>query len=285
MFLLAMGISIQVPDYGSRGRVGAETALIKLGGSVVTNKARALTLSPRNISALAGEIAHFLRGSKERRVVLVHGGGSFGHVKARKYSLAGGLKRAGQMKGFSEVRRDMRFLNARILDSLLDHGVNAVSLPPESLIDVADRAVLHEHLKLIDMSLEQSIVPVTFGDAMFDRSIAFTIISGDVLMKSLSSHLKPSVSVFCTDVDGVYDSNPRINRKARLLSTLRPATRVGSERSRRDDVTGEMSGKISVLFEIAENSGRTYVVNGLRRGRLTSALEREVSVGTEVITH
>lgn len=260
-----------------------ETALIKLGGSVITDKARPLTMSPGNIAYLCLEVARFLKGGRDRRAVIVHGGGSFGHVKARKHSLSSGFQRKSQLRGFAEVRRDMRFLNARIVDSLLTAGVNAVSLPAESLVEMTDRKVSQEHLHLVDMSLARNLVPVTFGDAVFDGGIVFTIISGDLLMKTLSSHLKPSVSVFCTDVDGVYDSNPRMNSRAALLEVLHPSSKVDFGRSTRDDVTGEMKGKISVLFEIAENSDHTYVVNGRKKGRLSAALRKELKVGTEVL--
>lgn len=259
-----------------------ETALVKLGGSVVSNKGKLKTFSKKNVDSLSREIHSYLSETTERRVVIVHGGGSFGHVKAKEYSLRDGLKYGAQLKGFAEVRQDMRLLNSSIMDCLMNKGVTPVSVSPESVVTVRDTAVESEDFRLIDSSVAHGLVPVTFGDAVFDSMRVFTIISGDVLMHSLAKHLRPQVSVFCTDVDGVYDSNPLINRDARLIRLLTESTKVSLEESTRSDVTGEMRGKLSVLFDIARYSSHTYVVNGRVRGRLLSALRRDNRRGTEV---
>lgn len=260
-----------------------ETALIKLGGSVVTVKERLTTYSTLVVKSLAAEVRNYLAGGSGRRVVIVHGGGSFGHIKARKFALLGGLKESSQIRGFAEVRNDMRVLNGRIVAALIDAGAPAVSIPAETIVSISGGHVSAENFSLIDNAVERGFVPVTFGDAVFDSTIGFTVISGDVLMRSLSSHLRPAVTVFCTDVDGVFDSNPRIVRDARLVRQLTPSTAVTAGSSDRDDVTGEMGGKLSVLFDIAGKCIRTYVVNGRVKGRLSSALENKVETGTEVL--
>ncbi len=260
-----------------------ETALIKLGGSVVTVKGRLMTFSMKNVVDLSAELKRYISSNRGKRIVLVHGGGSFGHIKAKKYMLKEGLRESGQLKGFAEVRRDMRLLNGKILDCLLSAGINAIALPAESIVSISDMGVEHADFSLVDRALDNGLVPITFGDAVFDRKRGFTIVSGDLLMRSLCEHLKPSVSVFCTDVDGVYDRNPSLHRDALLIGRLSESMRVASENSARADVTGEMSGKLAVLFAIARNSSRTYVVNGKVKGRLTSALAGEGTIGTRVV--
>ncbi len=262
--------------------VTLEIALVKLGGSVVSDKGKLKTFSRKNVVSLSAEINSYLSESSDRRVVIVHGGGSFGHVKAKAYSIREGLKNDSQLKGFAEVRQDMRLLNSRIMGCLMNRGIASVSLPAESIVSIRDTAVQSEDFSLVDASIAHGMAPVTFGDAVFDSKRVFTIISGDILMHSLAGHLRPQVSVFCTDVDGVYDSNPVINRSARLIRLLTESTKVSLEESARSDVTGEMRGKLAVLFDIARCSSRTYVVNGRVKGRLLSALRRDVRRGTEV---
>lgn len=252
------------------------TALIKLGGSVITNKHRELSFSPSVARQLARDISKYLeRGG--RRVAIVHGGGSFGHVKAGRYGLTGGLnggaaERRRKLRGFAEVRSDMRRLNGKMVEILLSEGIPAVSVPAESIVRISSDSVTSESFGVVDAALAHGLVPVTFGDAVFDDVKSFTILSGDVLMRSLGSHLSPDVSVFCTDVDGVYNTNPRGNKQAKLLEVLRSSTEVSAEGNATFDVTGEMRGKLRVLFEIASCSGRTLVVNGRRKGVLYSAL-------------
>lgn len=263
----------------------AETALIKLGGSVITNKERLRSFSAKQAISLSAEIASYLSGGRDRRAVLVHGGGSFGHVKAKSFSLAGGLREERQLAGFAEVRKDMRDLDNRIADVLIRAGVNAISFAPETLVDVSGGDLIGVHLEPVDRALANALVPLTFGDAVLDEKLVFTILSGDKLMETLSRHLKPSVAVFCTDVDGVFASNPKLDVKARLIEKLTPSVRVALDSSDRSDVTGEMGGKVGVLFNIAGNSRRTFVINGRVRGRLTAALEGSVASGTEVSVH
>ena len=56
--------------------------LIKLGGSVITDKNRPLTARLDVVQRLAYEIA-----ACEEKVVLIHGGGSFGHIKAAEHCI------------------------------------------------------------------------------------------------------------------------------------------------------------------------------------------------------
>ncbi len=260
-----------------------ETALVKLGGSVITWKDRVTTFSRKGTDALSGEISRYLGASPGRRVVVVHGGGSFGHVKAKRYSLSEGMRDSSQVPGFAEVRNDMRKLNLMVVTSLLGRGVSAVSIPAEGILGVSGAHVSSEDFSLVDMALEKNFVPVTFGDAVFDAALGFTILSGDKLMLALSRHLHPDVSVFCTDVDGVFDSNPAVDREAHLIRHLTPSSTISTSSSSRADVTGEMAGKLAVLFEIGRNSGRTAVINGRVKGRLLSALSGRTTVGTEVL--
>ena len=56
--------------------------LVKLGGSVLTDKARLRRARPAAIARLAKELA----GAPESLLV-VHGAGSFGHILARRHRL------------------------------------------------------------------------------------------------------------------------------------------------------------------------------------------------------
>ena len=62
--------------------------LVKLGGSVITDKARPLVFRAQVTRRLARELAP----SVSEGLIVVHGAGSFGHVRAAEYDLANGLK-------------------------------------------------------------------------------------------------------------------------------------------------------------------------------------------------
>ena len=58
------------------------TRVLKIGGSILTDKTFDMTARPAAIQAVAEEIAAY-----PEDLVLVHGAGSFGHIPAKKYGL------------------------------------------------------------------------------------------------------------------------------------------------------------------------------------------------------
>src|SRR5574338_222328 len=98
--------------------------LIKLGGSIITNKEK--PLSPR--IAVIDRISKHLKKINEP-MVLVHGGGSFGHYWSVKYDMH--TKPAKYpIHGVSVVKNSMIHLDQIILDSLVKSRLSPYSLPP-----------------------------------------------------------------------------------------------------------------------------------------------------------
>ena len=75
--------------------------ILKLGGSVVTLKDRPRTPNTEAITRLATEVAT----AGPRRLIIVHGGGSYGHPLVR-HSLSG-YKSSNQLAGFSLTHQAM----------------------------------------------------------------------------------------------------------------------------------------------------------------------------------
>ena len=63
----------------------AGTVVIKWGGGLITFKEQLCTVNIEVIDALA-EVC----SKTEKRLVIVHGAGSFGHMKAKKFRLSEG---------------------------------------------------------------------------------------------------------------------------------------------------------------------------------------------------
>ena len=261
---------------------GIEVALVKLGGSVVTDKSKLRSFAGKNASMLLGELSKFLGARDSRRAIVVHGGGSFGHIIAKRFSISEGFQRDSQLAGFAEVRNDMRDLNSRLIASMRSLSLPAISFPPESLFRIESRRIVFTDISAALKGLEIGLIPVSFGDAVIDMQRSFTILSGDTIMEELSRIVRPSVSIFCTDVDGVFSSDPKSSAKSSLLRHLTAGTKLVAGSATVDDVTGGMEGKLRVLFEVAKYSGRTYVVNGRKPGRLLRALQGRSVTGTEV---
>ena len=253
--------------------------VLKLGGSVITDKERPMTADRIAIGRLAEEVA--LSGVRE--LIIVHGGGSFGHPLAEKFKIAEGFKEEPQLLGFSKTHRAMMELNGMIVNALLEQGVPALPLPPSSFIITHDGRIKALNLEVLRSSLERGFVPVLYGDAVLDDVRGFTILSGDQLSARLALELGASRLIFGVDVDGVYTSNPKLDLEARLLEVLRleemeDVARVGGATS--TDVTGGMLRKIREALPVVEAGIPVVILNAGRPHNIFKALRGERVIGT-----
>lgn len=240
--------------------------LVKIGGSVITDKSRYRVFRQKAVA----EILHELSLTGESFAV-VHGGGSFGHIKAREYGLPGPMDGKGAL-GYSIVHRDMVDLNQKIVHIMVNMGFRAVGIPPALYFNRMD-----EITKVFLEYAQRGFMPVTFGDVYLEGD-RIGIVSGDDLMVELARALKPERVVFFTDVDGIYDRNPKKTRGAKLLPLLDGSAKYEETGT---DVTGGMGKKASSILDIAALGATVYVLNGNVPSRIHS-IGKEGFVGTVV---
>jgi isopentenyl phosphate kinase len=253
--------------------------ILKLGGSVVTHKDQDYTAHIENIKRLSKEIAV----ASQYPLIIVHGGGSFGHPHAKKYGIAGGLNDKSQIIGFSGTHQAMVELNKIIVDTLLEEGVPAFSLSASSMIRTEGK-----RLNVFDPSIVQSfvdlgMVPVLYGDAVLDSKQGFAILSGDQLIAKLALVFNAEDVIFGSDVDGIFTDNPKLNKEAKLIETVsvsNPEANVGD--TTHTDVTGGMFGKLSEAAEIVKAGSDVMMLNAFEPGRVKSALLGEKVIGTKL---
>ncbi len=254
--------------------------VVKLGGSVITDKSRAKSLRRATLARVTSEIA-----SSERAVCLVHGAGSFGHPLAKAHALADGRRgdRA-QDAAAAEVHRDVRELHAEVLRDMQGWGARAIGVSSWDVAVLARGALDRFDVGPYARALDCGLVPVGFGDLVPDRERGYGILSGDVVVERLALDLKPARVVIATDVDGLYDAPPH-EPGARLLArvTAEEAVRVLAGASQGIDVTGGMAGKVARLAAIARAGVPVRVVNGSVPGRIADAMAGQGGVGTDVV--
>ncbi len=253
--------------------------LVKLGGSVITDKMAYRTLREDALRGLAGEIA-----SSPEGVIIVHGAGSFGHMIAAQHQLQKGYRDRSQLLGAAQVMEDVRALNLAVIAALREAGVPAVSLPPSALVGLTNGALSRLDLEVFRRYVDLGIAPVTFGDVALDDARGFGICSGDQLMESLAREFAPRRIIFCADVDGVYDSDPNLDPGASMYPVVDQGTLDRLPRTQRaTDVTGSIYAKLETMMRITSFGGEAMVINGLWPGRLAAALRGEDVVGTRVM--
>jgi len=234
--------------------------LMKIGGSVITDKRRYRKVRENVLSRISSEIV-------KAPMVLVHGGGSFGHIISDEHKLQNGIKNENDSIYFSMVGKDMQDLNSIVIGKLIENGIPAVSIPVHAFHMVGEAFRTERFMDL----LERNFVPVTYGDIVLEPKKGMVICSGDQIIFHLARSLHPDRVIFVTDVDGIFDKNPKVYKDARLIEEITGNESIlfGTDVA---DVTGSMEGKFKVMKNIARLGIDVYVINGLVPGRVKKAI-------------
>jgi len=234
----------------------SDRVLLKLGGSVVTEKGIEGMIAEGALHRIAGEIAR----RKQLPLVVVHGAGSCGHPEARRFHINEGV-RQDNVEGVYHTHLAVSRLNAAVVGALRDAGVEAIGVHPlGACIAEAGRLRSCGHQQLLLMT-DVGIVPVLHGDVVMDGSRGACIISGDQLMHLLAPLLGAERVGLATDVQGVI-------HKGRVVPEITPVN-LGNfliEGSSHTDVTGGMAGKLGELIALAEKGISSDIFHADRIG-------------------
>ncbi|MEM0272797.1 MAG: isopentenyl phosphate kinase [Thermoprotei archaeon] len=244
--------------------------VVKIGGSVITQKnTGSLKVNIHTLNRLIDELE-----SSETNLVLVHGGGSFGHTLAKKYSVHKG-KQFSSAHAASEVMNSMMRLNSVVVNTMLKKGLSPISFPPHSVLSSTGRFGANQK-KLLHFALAEGFIPVTFGDVILDNKLGFKIISGDFLAAELAIILKAKKLVFGTNVDGVL---PSLNSNEILLK-VNQFTKFSSSST---DVTGGIRYKVRQGLRAARAGVETLIVNASKEGNIKSVITGGNIVCTRIV--
>lgn len=243
--------------------------VVKLGGSVITDKSKKYFFRKEVTDKLSIEIK---KANKD--IILVHGAGSFGHILAKEYTLNQGYKNDEQLQGFSLTHAMVQKLNSLVLSSLHDNGIAAVSIPPHVILKLDNHKPVKMDYNVFRNYLDKGFTPVTFGDVALDEKLGFSICSGDLLLQMLAEHFKPEKVIFALDEDGLYTSNPKIDKNAEFIekSTIDELENLTTNSNRYADVTKGMEGKIETIKNIANLGIDIVLLNGNIDNRLYDTL-------------
>jgi isopentenyl phosphate kinase len=253
--------------------------ILKLGGSLLTHKDAKFSMREGVLQRVAAEI----KAAREP-LVIVHGGGSYGHPVAGEYDLHEGYKDPSQIRGVALTRRAMSEFNRAVMEALINAGLNAVSLQTSALALCHGGELMTFNIEALEGFLNLGLTPVLYGDVVLDAKQGFCILSGDRIVSHLSRHLKPSRIILAIDRDGIFDRDPG-HKDAALVEEVnednykRVLASLGSPKG---DVTGGLKGKLVELLLLAKDSRESLIVNGLVPGRLSKALLGEGVKGTKI---
>jgi len=258
--------------------------ILKLGGSVITRKGSLTpTLDTSNLKRIAREISN----SSYHKLIVVHGAGSYGHPYAREYAIGSEIESkeelARKMLGFSKTQNSVKILNALVCQYLSEQGIPAVSIQPSSFIQTYKKRIVSADIGLISKYLDQGFVPVLYGDVVLDRDhkIKMAVLSGDQIVKYLAENLNPEKVILGSDVDGIYNKDPKRYPDASIIKVVTSYHDLEStEGTQTVDVTGGMGGKLSELLELTKIGIESEIINASHDNNIKRALNGEKGIGT-----
>ncbi|MEB3844385.1 MAG: hypothetical protein LRS48_01720 [Desulfurococcales archaeon] len=239
------------------------SAVIKLGGSVITDKTKKYTINTHNLDRIVGTIKEYV--TRGGRLALVHGGGSYGHFEVKAIEDAKGVL---EPVDAPRVQLSMLRLAVQVLDKLVSNGIPAVLHPPHTLCH--DGRVENCKLGVIVKDYDMHLVPVTYGDAIPVED-GVKIVSGDDLAAALASILSTDCLVYVIDKPGIIGEKGDVIPVVTSIGNLKIVQETGDV-----DVTGGITHKLTVALDLARTyRGNVIITNidGLQRLLNTGTIE------------
>lgn len=254
--------------------------LLKLGGSLITDKTQRESFRQDEMQRIATEIAAALTVAPDIKLIIGHGSGSFGHFEAKQQNTLNGVQTTQQWRGFARVATIAAKLNYFVADTLQAADIPVIRFQPSASALAQNGRIRMMNTTTIEQALRHNLVPLVYGDVAFDTLRGGTIISTETIFTYLVEQLPVTRILLLGEVDGVYDNEKRIidhitpNSYETIKSALAGSSGV--------DVTGGMLSKVRDMLALATQHSDLHIriLNGTTPGLLQATLTNNQHPGT-----
>lgn len=257
---------------------------IKLGGSLITDKDQPYTARIDVIKKAAGEIYKAIKEDASLKVVLGHGSGSFGHFAAKDTGFKEGAPSESQWHAFQKVWLAAHELNQILIEEFNKAGLPVISFPPSASITAENKHILEWNTEPIKRALENNLIPIVFGDTVFDRALGGAILSTEELFIYLINQLEPDRILLAGKELGVWADFPE---KKHLIHEITPSNYAEVNKniisSNSIDVTGGMQKKVALMLKALVSAPTLYIeiYSGEIPGNIYKSL-KGIKTGTSI---
>ncbi|ESS09490.1 MAG: isopentenyl phosphate kinase [uncultured archaeon A07HN63] len=179
-------------------------------------------------------------------LIVVHGGGSFGHVHAAEHGVST-TEGSHDPAAVTAIHGAMKQLNGVVVDRLQAAGIDAVPVHPLSAVARDEQAELSLPTGAVEGLLGEGFVPVLHGDVVAHAGEGVTVLSGDELVTGLADRLGARRVGLCSTVPGVLDADGEVIDAITEFDSV--AAALGDSES--TDVSGGMAGKVRELLGLS----------------------------------
>jgi isopentenyl phosphate kinase len=254
--------------------------VIKLGGAAITDKTRLFVIKRRTIASTAKVLAN------HRDYLLVHGAGSFGHILVNKYNLIGPIRSRQQLIGYAKTKASLLKLENEAVSILAEEHIPVAPVAASSCLMANRGRIVSQNFEIISSMLKLGLVPCIGGDIVQDLSLGASVVSGDQIAVNLAMAFHAHTIIFGTDVDGLFTADPKLDHKARLISTLDVvglqewAEKAGPANV--PDASGGMRGKLTEILPAVRAGIKVIIINLNNPQRLQRAIAGKPVKGTTI---
>ncbi len=265
--------------------------IIKLGGSLLTDKTKPYTMNLSVVKNIAAEIRTCLDNGLINNLALVHGVGSFGHPPVIKHKLYKGLINEKQLLELSITQSKVNEFRLKTVGLFQKQGIALNLLHASSVFTGEGMDIRDYYFNAIKGFLKIGMIPFIGGDMMYDDKKGFSVLSGDEIAVRLTRELNADKLVFATDVHGVYTQDPKHNKNVSLVKE------ININESKNDsyfsnpcnnDASGLMQGKLESISKLKDliSSGLEVVVLSMKhRGVLKNFLQNKKAKFTRIVNN
>ena len=261
--------------------------VLKLGGSLITNKKEPYTVRTDTIKAASREIKEIIESKLIDDLVIIHGVGSYGHPPVIENKLHKGFIDPKQLVPLSWTQGKVNELRMLLASNLTEVGIPINFFHTSSIATANKGKISSMHLDAVKGYLKIGMVPMLGGDVVYDTAMGFSVGSGDQVATIIAKEIGATDLVFATDVAGVYDKDPKSNPDAKVIRTLSLSRlKELSNAHNATDASGAMYGKLANLESVRpemEKGLRVSIVSMMGPGQLKEVLNGGDHKGTSIL--
>lgn len=248
--------------------MGQELTVLKLGGSLLTDKTKPYVIRKNVLESSALEIKECISEGLIQSLILVHGVGSYGHPLVLKHQLHKGFQSPDQILPIAKTQAKVNEFRQMIVKQFHDIDIPMVLLHPSSMVISEKMKMTNYFLDALRSFVDLKTVPLLGGDILIDSVMGWSVGSGDQLAVLLAKELGAKKLIFASDVPGIYESDPK------MISDALPIERINLNEldttlermgvSGVTDASGAMKGKLKSIVP-----AKSEIENGLNVGLIS----------------
>lgn len=235
--------------------------LIKLGGSLITNKTKTNVARLNVIANLAKQIKEIVENNKNLSLIIATGAGGFGHSVAKIYE-------HNLEEGLPFIKEAVKKINQIVVASLISAGVSAFSIEPSGIAKYKDGKMVKLFHNSIVSLLNKKIIPVFHADLVDDQKLGISILSMDKFLVDLAIFFKNKNY----EIKKVIFAGTTAGVVSRVGTTIKKITKNNFSKIREVfykgkgvDVTGGMKYKVEQCLRLTEEEIDSYITNDLSK--------------------